>query len=165
MANYSPGNRVVHGARAKIIIGTEVVGIFTAFSYGLAYHAEPVYIIGNPAPIEINYLSQEVVQCQGSGWRVVGAGPHESMKLPRLQELLNQNDIQIKVLDRQTGKVIATIHNVKPVSYQTAITARQQEEISVSFVGLLVTDENDPSASATVDTNAVNPVQMPPISS
>lgn len=144
MAAINPGSRVVNGARAKLLIGKEspqVIGIFLNVSFGLTYHAEPVYILGKLEPAEINYLAQEAVNVTATGWRVVDAGPFAVAGLPMLQDVLKQQDVTLAVYDRQTDKLIAKIINVKPVAFSTSISARQQEEVTVNFVGIYLEDE------------------------
>lgn len=147
MATITPGSRVVNGARAKLMIGKEsgngpqVIGIFLNVSFGVSYHAEPVYILGKAEPAEINYLAQEVVNVTATGWRVVDNGPFAVAGFPQLQELLKQQDVTLAIYDRQTDKIIAKILNVKPVSFSTSISARQQEEVTMNFVGIYLEDE------------------------
>ena len=43
----------------------------------------------------------------------------------------------------------ATIHQVRPTGYSTQISARQLEEISMTYVGLLVDDEDTEMSETT----------------
>jgi len=149
--------RVLHGARAVVRIagaGANAgvpVGIFSSFSYGLSYDVQPVYILGRYSAAELGYTGMEPVRCTATGWRIVKNGPHVSAKMPRLQDLMFHEYIQIDVLDRQTGEVIAKIRDVRPETYASTITSRQLTELTHTFVGLLVDDEsttNNESAGA-----------------
>lgn len=152
--------RTMHGARAQIIIADPnsnsagIVGIFNSFSYGLAYDVQDVFLLGRLSADELVYTAQETVNCTASGFRVVGAGPHKTAKVPELQQLLSHEYLQIAVYDRQTNQLICRITNVRPTGYSTTINARQIEEISVSFRGLLVGDEDfsnaEPQGSTTL---------------
>lgn len=157
------------GARAKlgIIEGgpdgkAKFVGIFNSVSYSLTYDAQPAYILGRYSPAEIEYTAQEPVQITASGWRVIKHGPHRDGKVPALKDLLTHEYLSLVVEDRQQGGAtddpkgrIAVFRNVRPTGYSTTITARQLEEITVTFVGILVDTpddgiENNEAASASV---------------
>jgi len=133
---------VMTGARAKVAIGGNFVGVFSMISYGLNYGADPIFILGSYGPKEIVYTSQEVVSIQASGWRVIDNGPHMAAQMPTLDKLLNHQDIEITVFDRLTNKTIAKFHNCRPISYNTSLNNKQAAEISVNFLGLKLGDES-----------------------
>jgi hypothetical protein len=141
--------KTMHGARAQLIVDGEVVGIFTSFSYGLQYDTQDVYILGRLSAAEIVYTAQETVNCTASGWRIVNNGPHRAAKVPTLQELLEHEYITLAIFDRQSDDPnarIATIQDVRPTGYSTTINSRQLQEVSVSFKGILVSDESGENA-------------------
>lgn len=155
--------RVMSGARAKLAIvengRARYVGIFQSVSYGLTYGAEPVYVLGNYGPVEIEYTSQDAVSISCSGWRAVEHGPHKEASVPHLQDILLHEYMELMIEDRQskeTGKPdqiarVAKFRNVRPIGYSTSISARQLEEVTVQFLGIRVDDEsgdNHESASA-----------------
>lgn len=139
--------KIFSGARALVEIqGAEgkpiVVGIFTSLSYGVTYDAQPAYVLGAYGPREIDYTSMEPVSISASGWRVVRHGPHKQVLFPTVGELMNHGYVQFTVTDRATKEVIATIRDVRPLSYNTPIGNRQLVEQSFSFIGMLLTDES-----------------------
>lgn len=139
--------KVMNGARAKVyILGPDgkpqLAGIFSSFSYGLVFDAQPVYTLGAFGPREIDYTAQEPVSISASGWRVIGQGAHKQALLPKLQELLRAEYITFTVVDRQTGATIAKIEKVRPTSQQTPLSGRQLTEMSFSFMGILCSDED-----------------------
>lgn len=140
--------KVMHGARAQVIVGGKKVGIFNSISYGLNFETQDVFILGRFSAAEIGYTAQDVVSVSASGWRMIDAGPHDKngAQLPQLQELLTHNDITLAIYDRLTGKQVATITGVRPTSYSTSINQRQMQEISVTFKGLLLSDETATNA-------------------
>lgn len=152
--------KTMHGARAQLIIADPnsgfagVVGLFNSFSYGLQYDTQDVYLLGRLSADEIVYTAQETVNCTASGFRVVGSGPHATAKVPELAQLFAHEYLTLAVYDRQTNQKIATISNVRPTGFSTTINARQLEEISVSFKGILVGDESvtnaEPVGSSTL---------------
>jgi hypothetical protein len=140
--------KTMTGARGQLMIVDpntgegRVVGIFNNVSYGLTYGAEAIHLLGRYSPDEIVYTSQEAVSITASGWRVVDSGPHALAKVPKLADLLNHEYIELAIFDRQTNKRIAKFHSVRPTSYNTTLANRQPEEVSITFMGLLVDDES-----------------------
>lgn len=140
--------KTMHGARAKVYLADpntgkqELIGIFSTISWGLNYDVQPVFLLGRHGADELVYTAQEPIQVNCSGFRVVGNGAHKLAKMPNTKDLLTHEYIQLVIADRQTGRDIAKIHSVRPVSYSTSINARNLEEISISYIGLLVDDED-----------------------
>jgi hypothetical protein len=140
--------KTMTGARAQLIVADpttgegKVVGIFNNVSWGLAYDAQPVYILGRYSPAETVYTAQEAINISATGYRVVGAGAHVSAKVPNLNSLMAHEYMELAVYDRQSQKQIAKIHSVRPTGYSTSVAARGVQEISVNFIGLLVDDES-----------------------
>jgi len=140
--------KVLHGARAQLMIvdpnsgDSKPVGIFNNVSYSLVYDTQPAFILGRFSPAEIGYTAQEPIQITATGWRVVNAGPHRVGKVPRLQDLIRHEYIELALFDRQTNQRVAKVHSVRPTGYSTTVTSRQLEEITVTFTGLLLDDED-----------------------
>jgi hypothetical protein len=140
-------SKVMHGARAQLIIAdpntgkSGVVGIFTSVSYGLALDVQEVPLLGRYSPDELVYTASEAVNVTASGFRVVDAGPHAVAAVPELSTLMQHEYISLAIYDRQTNKLVARIENCRPTGYSTTINARQLEEVTVTFRGLLVHDE------------------------
>lgn len=140
--------KTMHGARAKVFIADpnggkpQLVGIFNNVSWGLTYDVQPVNILGRFSPDELVYTAQEPVTVTASGFRVVNAGPHTIAKVPNLIDLLTHEYIELTINDRQTGSDVAKIHSVRPTGYSTTLSARALEEVTITFMGLLVDDED-----------------------
>lgn len=140
--------KTMTGARAQLIISDpstqtgKVVGIFNNVSWGLAYDAQPIYVMGRHSAAEIVYTAQEAVNISASGFRIVDSGAHVSAKVPQLQDLLTSEYMSLAIFDRQTSKMIAKMHSVVSLGYSTSITARGVQEISCNFMALLVDEEN-----------------------
>lgn len=138
--------KTMHGARAKLAIvsGTDfkVVGLFSNVSYGVTYDMQPIYILGKHAPAEIVPTGQEAVTVTATGFRIVDNGPHVAGKVPKLQDLLNHEDLGLAIIDRQTGRTIMQVFNVRPTGYQTTVGARGVQEITVNFIGIRIQDES-----------------------
>lgn len=145
--------KVMSGARAKFGIvdpatgQARYVGIFNNVSYGLTYDAQPAYILGRYSPAEIDYTAQEPVNITASGWRVIDHGAHAEAKVPALADLLTHEYLVLTIVDRQNPtRNIATFRNVRPTGYSTTISARNLEEVTVTFVGIFVDDESTQNA-------------------
>jgi hypothetical protein len=141
-------SKTMHGGRAKVYIADpntgkpELIGIFNTITWGLTYDVQPVFLLGRMSPDETVFTAQEAVSISASGFRVVGAGAHKLAKMPNLKDLLTHEYLEMVITDRQTGKDVAKIHSVRPTSYSTTLSARQLEEVSVTYMGLLVDDED-----------------------
>ncbi len=142
--------KIMHGARAQLVIENNKVGIFNNVSYGLTFDTNTAFILGRFSPAEIGYTAQEEVSITATGWRVIDAGPHElkGAQLPHLQDLLTHNDITLMIYDRFTKKNIATITGVRPTGYSSSVNVRQMQEITVTFKGLLISDEGIANAES-----------------
>ena len=136
----------MHGARAKVIVDGQVVGIFNSCSYGVAYDANPVYILGKFNPAEIALTGQEPISVQCGGFRVIDNGPYVIASVPKLQDLLNHEDITLSLVDRQSGKTVMTVVGVRPTGYSTDVAARGLQSLNVSFQGTAMGDESDEAA-------------------
>lgn len=144
--------KIMHGARALVQIldpntnQPVTVGIFNNFSYGVNYDVQPAFILGRFSAAELAYTAMEPCQISAGAWRVIGHGAHVTAKLPKLADLLRHEYLEIQVVDRQTGRPIAKIHSVRPSGMSTNLTARQLEEMTCTYVGLLVDDEDTVNA-------------------
>lgn len=151
------GTKVMHGARAVLAVGdadnTKKVGIFNNVSYGVAYDANPIYLLGRFNPAEIALTGQEPVSVTASGWRMIDEGPHVQAKVPHLKDLLSNPTIMLTIVDRQSGETIMHVDQCVVTGYTTSLASRTPQEITVNFMGLAITDESDPNDG---DAGAVN---------
>lgn len=140
--------KVMSGARAKVGMldpntkQVRVVGIYNNFSYSLQLDVQPAFILGRFTAASLDYTSVEPCHCTAGGWRVVRHGAHVEGRVPNIKDLLNHEYIQIVVVDRQTFAPVATIRDVRPTGYSSAFTARQLTELTMTYVGIIVDDED-----------------------
>lgn len=121
-------------------------------SYGVSYDANPVFILGKFNAAEIVLTGMDVIGVTCSGFRVLDNGPYKVATVPKLQELLHHEDITLAIFDRQTGKQVLTVIGVRPTGYNTSISAKALQDLTVNFMGLALSDEDgdqDEEASAT----------------
>jgi hypothetical protein len=141
------------GARAKVGVydgttqTTQIIGMFSQISYGVTYDVQPAFFLGSYVAGEIDYTAVDIVQITASGWRVVGHGWHNEARLPRVQDLLFHEYIELVCIDRQQEALggeprIAKIRGVRPTSASGGFAARQLSESTHTYVGLLVDDES-----------------------
>ena len=135
----------MHGSRAQVMIDGKIIGIFTNVSYGVRYDANPVHILGRFSAAEIVLSGMEPISVDATGFRVVDNGPYKVASVPRLQDLLNHEDITLAIFDRQSGEQIMTVVGVRPTGYSTSVASRGIQDLTVNFMGLRLSDENDPN--------------------
>jgi hypothetical protein len=152
-------SKVMTGARAKVFLTnpnnntSSLVGSFHTVTWGLNFDVQPINILGRFSPAELLYTAQEAVSVQCVGFKVIGSGAHRMMGIPNTRDLLTHEYLELVITDRQTGEDIARVHSVRPVSYSTTLNARAVEDISVSYLGLLV-DAPDEKVELSESSNA-----------
>lgn len=137
--------KTMHGARASLIINGQVAGIFNSCSYGVQYDSNPIYTLGRFNANEIVVTGMAPISLQLGGFRVIDNGPYEIASVPKLQELLNLDDITVAIHDRQTNKTVLTVVGVKPTGYSTDVSARGLQSLNVTMEGISLGDESDES--------------------
>lgn len=136
--------KIFHGARAQVILNGRTVGAFTNVSYGMALDVQPAFILGRFSPAELAYTGAEPIGITAAGWRVIDHGPFtpDGGSMPRLQDLLNANDMTFALYDRQTDKLIMKVVGVRHAGFNTAVAPKTLEEMTFNFVGLRMSDES-----------------------
>lgn len=136
--------KIMHGARAQVIMNGRTVGIFTNVSYGAALDVQPAFILGRFSPAELAYTAAEPIGITASGWRVVGHGPYTASggNMPKIQDLLTAEDMTFALYDRQTDQLIMRVVGVRHAGFNTAVAPRALEEMTLNFVGLRFSDES-----------------------
>lgn len=151
--------KILSGARAILTVNNRTVGLFTSCSWGVSYDAVPSFTLGRYSPVEITYAGQEAISVTATGFRVIDNGAYVAASLPKLQELLNHEDISISIQDRQTGKTIMQVIGVRPTGYSTDVSARGISTFSVNFLGLRASDESGQNEEGG-DTNGTSPSNL-----
>ncbi len=145
--------KVISGARAKVGIWnattgeSKIIGSISNISYGVTFDVQPAFILGRFTAASLDYTGADVVQITASGWRVFGHGWHIDGQLPRIQDLLLAEPIELVIIDRQQEALggeprVAKIRNVRPTSGSGGFASRALSEMTHTFVGLLVDDES-----------------------
>jgi len=146
--------KVMTGARAIVKVDNVIVGLFDSCSYAVNIGAEAIHILGRYSPAEITQTSYEAVTVNCSGFRIIGNGGHLLPKVPKLQDLLNLENVTLTMVDRQSkdGESIMDVKNCIPISYSTGANAKATSRIQVTYMGTHAADE----AGAQDEGGAVN---------
>lgn len=136
------------GARCKLFIDGQPIGLFANVSFGVEYGAQDIYTLGKYNAQEIVYTDMGTITVRVSGFKIMGHGPHEEMSIPKLQELLTHDDIFLQIVDRQNAgdqqrENVITVYNVRPLGYDFDTSARGVASLSAVFRGITVKDESD----------------------
>lgn len=135
-------SKVMTGARAKVYIDNQLVGIFETCSYNSNIGVEPIHLLGRFSPDEITPTSYEAVTLSCSGFRVVGAGVHTLPKFPKVQDLLTLEAVTIAVVDRQTRQTILTAIGCVGNAQNGNHNARATSRVTINYTGLRLSDES-----------------------
>lgn len=133
--------KILTGARAKVLINGQLVGLFASCNWSIRQEKVPVFILGRYNPAEITPTSQEAVTLDLRGYRVVDAGPYKVANATLLRNLLEEEDFSVAVLDRQTGKTIFTAVGCRVTGWSSGVANRGISDISISIIGLVGEDE------------------------
>ena len=147
--------KILSGARAKVIININdtptMVGIWNNFSYSVVLGVTPAFILGRLSPAALQYTSCEPVQCSANGYRVLKHGPFVDGGVPTIKNMLTYDDQKLSVYDRipvsvsavgTTALPTAQITGAKPGGFNSALSARQLQDVTIPYMGLLITDES-----------------------
>lgn len=144
----------MHGARARVFLASAdgtaptPIGIFNSCSWSVSYTVVPSMILGRYSAAALTTVGVNTVNITCNGYRVVGAGWHKQARLPRVQDLMEQEYIRFVVTDRQTEKTdpskarIQVIKYVLPAGADSGYSANELATGTVHYVGILADDED-----------------------
>jgi hypothetical protein len=133
--------KILTGARAKVLINGNVVGLFSNCTWSLNQDKIANFILGRYSPAEITPTSQEAVNINLRGYRVVDAGPYKVANATLLKTLLQEEDFSVVILDRQTGKSIFTAVGCRVLGWSSGVAAKGVSDIELRILGLRAEDE------------------------
>jgi len=135
-------SKVVTGARAKVYVDNQLVGIFESCTVSNTTGVEAIHLLGRYSPDEIAITSKEAVNVSCSGFRVVGNGKHVLPKVPKIQDLLAFEPFTMTVVDRQTGETMETILGCVPTTDNTNYNAKATSRVNINYMGIRASDES-----------------------
>lgn len=143
------GTKVFSGARAIFVFNGTAIAFASGVDGSEEIMYQPVETLDNLEVVEhvpVGYRT--TLSC--SMFRTISKGPSTddtpgSIKqqniMPLEQNILTTEGVDVFIVDRVSGKTIATFHNVKTASYRFSITARGIVAQNVQFVTTRLTDE------------------------
>lgn len=135
--------KTVTGARAKVYVDNQLVGIFESISVANSTGVEAIHLLGRFTPDEIAITSKEAVNISCSGFRVVGQGKHVLPKVPKVQDLLGFQPFTITIVDRQDpSQVLETILGCVPTTDNTNYNAKATSRVQINYMGIRASDES-----------------------
>ena len=151
--------KILTGARAKVLINGQVVGLFSNCTWSLNQDKIPNFILGRFSPAEITPTSQEAVNINLRGYRVVDSGPYKVANATMLKNLLTEDDFSVVILDRQSGKAIFTAAGCRVLGWSSGVAAKGVSDIELRILGLRAEDEygtaqggdNEAATAANID--------------
>ena len=147
-------SKVFSGARAIVKVNNNIVGLFESATWAENLGSENVHVLGRFSPAEIAITSYEAVTVTCSGFRIIDQGVHILPAFPKLQDLLNLDEITLSITDRQSGKNILVVTGCKPTANNSGVNAKALSRVQVTFVGLKAEDESGSQ-------NEINATELP----
>lgn len=139
--------KILTGARAKILINGQVVGLFSNCTWSINQDKVPNFILGRYNPAEITPVSQEAVSINLRGYRVVDSGPYKVANATLLKNLLSEDDFSVVVLDRAptpdspNGKQIFKAQGCRVLGWSSGVAAKGVSDIELRVMGIVAEDE------------------------
>lgn len=135
---------VMHGARGKVYIGGDLVGIFSSVSYSTSYDVVPINIIGRFSTADLVTTGVEPISVSLSGYRVINNGPFAgAVKMPKVQDLLAQPETYLQIIDRKNpDRQMLHVSGLKHTGISSGISAKGVQEMSINMLGLVMEDES-----------------------
>lgn len=134
--------KTMTGARARISVDGQLVGMFDSVSYGAALGNEGIFTLGRYGAHEIAVTSYETISVSCTGFRIIGQGANVLPKFPKLQDLLGLGTVTLAISDRETGENIMTVVGAVPVNYSTGHNAKSTSKINITYVGVKLEEES-----------------------
>jgi hypothetical protein len=135
-------SKVMVGARAKVYVDNQLVGIFEGCTWNVNVGVEAIHLLGRYSPDEITPTSYEAVTLNCSGFRVIGSGVHVLPKFPKVQDLLSLEGVTIAVVDRQSGTNVLTAIGCVGTTNSGGYNARAASRVQINYTGLRISDES-----------------------
>jgi len=148
--------KILTGARAKVSINGNTVGLFANCSWSIRQDKAPAYILGRYNPAEITPTSQEPVSMSLTGYRVVDAGPYQVANASLLKDLLTEEDFEVVVSDRQTGKIIFQARGCRVSGWSSGVSSRGVSDVRIDVIGIVGEDEFGIAQGGDDDTGGSN---------
>ncbi len=145
--------QIFTGARAKVLINGNVVGLFSNCSWSINQAKVPNFILGRYSPGEITPVDQDAVRMSLTGYRVINAGPYKVADATLLKNLLNEEDFSVAILDRQTNQRIFQADGCRVLGWSSGAAARGVSDLRIDIIGMIGQDEYGLAQGGDAETN------------
>lgn len=134
--------KILHGSRVKVLVQNTPVGVFNQINYGVNLVARDIDILGAFATQEIVITGYSPIEISLSGYSEITKGPFsDQIRMGKLQDLLDIEDIVLAVYDRETEQNVAVIVGVKVVSFSHGTQSKDLMGLNVTMRGTVLSDE------------------------
>ena len=142
--------RIFTGARARFSINGAKVGYARNVNVSEEIRYDPAEVLDNIEVSEFVPIGY-TVRLRASQFRIVGETIKSQGYFPatggsseeHLENILTNGDLTATVEDSRTGKILATVEQVKVVSHNWTVDARGVVGEDVEFVAVRVKDESE----------------------
>lgn len=128
------------GARVVFRINGAKIAFANAMNYTVAHAHQPVDVLDQLDPKEYAETGY-TVNFTCNMFRVSGQDPISLGLRPKLQGILTQPELQAELIDRITGQTLMLIERIKCTQEDFNIDARNLGQLTLSFVGIKMTNE------------------------
>lgn len=131
------------GARVVFRVNGAKVAFANALNYTVAHAHQPVDVLDQLEPAEYAETGY-TVNFTATMFRVSNQSAISLGLRPKLQDILTQPELTAELIDRITGATLMLIQRVKCTQEDFSVDARSLGQLTLSFVGIKMSDEAGP---------------------
>lgn len=131
------------GARVVFRINGAKIAFANSVTYTVAHAHQPVDVLDQLEPSEYAETGY-TVNFTATMFRVSNQSAISLGLRPKLQDLLQQPELTAELIDRVSGATLMLIERVKCTQEDLNIDARALGQLTLSFVGIKMSDEAGP---------------------
>jgi len=128
------------GARVVFRVNGQKIAFANALNYTVAHAHQPVDVLDQLTPAEYAETGY-TVNFTATMFRVSNQSAISLGLRPKLQNILTQPELTAELIDRITGATIFLIQRVKCTQEDFNVDARSLAQLTLSFVGIKMSDE------------------------
>jgi len=143
--------KIMTGARAIFYIDGKIVAFATNVGYRIAIPHGAVNVLGRYSVARHEPLGLDVTLTAGT-MRFTGTGGTGNSPsapgiaiFPRVQDIINKEELQIKVIDRATNEVVVMVQRARMTERSGTMGARDMLSEAWNFVGIIAEDGDSPN--------------------
>jgi hypothetical protein len=146
--------KILSGARAILKIDNKVLAFATNVGYRISIPHAPINVLGRYSAARHEPLGYDVtVNCGVLRFTEVGekgnAPDGSSQIMPKLQDIINKDDIKIEILDRKTDQTILVVDRCRCTDRGGNLSSRDLLTENWTFIGIIASnDESGPQDEA-----------------